>query len=103
MSSCEAFLPRVINATIDAEAWIASQDWWERIMPSISMFRVLALGGIAALTACGGGGGGGSSNPPAPSPADTTAPDTTISSAPGTLTNQPAATFQFTSTEAGTF
>jgi hypothetical protein len=71
-------------------------------MKLVSMCRVVVLCGSAALAGCGGGGSGGGTNPPPP-PADTTAPNTTIGTAPNALTNQPTATFQFTSTEAGTF
>ncbi|MEO8063248.1 MAG: hypothetical protein ABI821_10935 [Pseudomonadota bacterium] len=70
-------------------------------MWSGSVLRIVVVGALAALTGCGGGGGGGT-NPPGP-PGDTTAPDTTIGATPNALTNQPTATFQFTSTETGTF
>lgn len=51
------------------------------------------------LAACGGGGGSGSGGNPPPPPVDTTAPDTTISAAPASLTNSNSASFTFTSSE----
>lgn len=65
-----------------------------------------ALLAASLLAACGGGGGGGSSTPPPPPPpppppADTTAPDTAISSQPAVLAVVNSATFTFTATEAG--
>ncbi len=62
--------------------------------------RLLAPSLITILVAACGGGGG-SSKKPAPPPVDTTPPDTTLAGAPTAVTNNPAVTFTFSSTEAG--
>ena len=53
------------------------------------------------VAACGGGGGGGCGCGDGGNTSDTTAPNTSISSAPADPTNSTSASFVFASTEAG--
>ena len=53
------------------------------------------------VAACGGGGGGGGGGGDGGNTSDTTAPNTSISSAPADPTNSTSASFVFASTEAG--
>ena len=63
---------------------------------NISIKHLILTSMLASLGACGGG-----SPPPPPPPADITPPNTSISSAPASLTKSTSASFVFTSTEAG--
>ncbi|MCK5667085.1 MAG: hypothetical protein KAI17_26545, partial [Thiotrichaceae bacterium] len=63
-----------------------------------SFKHLLLLFMLSSISACGGGGGDDNNGGDDP---DTTAPDTSISSGPDSLTNSTSASFSFTSTETG--
>jgi hypothetical protein len=64
--------------------------------------RAALLTVALAAAGCGGGGGAGGTPPSIPqTPSDTTAPDTTITSNPAALSNSDSASFNATSSEAG--
>ena len=59
------------------------------------------VAGILGILASGGGGGGGGGDDVGDTGGDTSAPDTTIVNSPSDPSNSTNATFEFTSTEAG--